>query len=130
MLFFFLVEIDALEGEFDLVGFFIGMELLEGLDEAGHERCTGFDTILLIDLLAGILAPFNRLFLRVLTVVSEVEDVGALELEGPDIGDLELTAVLPFFGKDGNGFLGCGVNDGVYLSLDGFLLDAQVAQGL
>ena len=61
-------------------------------------------------------------------VIGEVKDVGALELERADVRDLELAAVEALFGKDGNGFLSGGVNDGVYLSLDGFLLIAQGAQ--
>ena len=124
---FFLV--DTLDRQFDLVGLFVGVELFEGLNVAGHDRGAGFDAVLLFDLLAGILAPFDRLLLRVLVVVGEVENVGALELEGADAGDFELTAVEALFGKAGNGFVGSSVNNLVYLSLDGFLLDAQGAQG-
>ena len=122
--------VNDFDGEFDLVGLFVGVELFEGLDVTGHDRGAGFDAVLFRDFLAGILAPFNRLLLRVFVVVGEVKDVGALELEGADVGDFELAAVESLLGKGGNGFLGGGVNDGVYLSLDGFLLGAQGAQGL
>ena len=120
---------DDLEREFDLIRLFVGVELFEGLDVAGHERSAGFDAVLLFDLLAGILAPFDRLLLRVFVVVGEVEDVGALELELAHAEHFKLTAVEAMLGKAGDGFFGCGVNDLVYLSLDGFLLIAQGAQG-
>ena len=122
--------VDDFDRQSDLVGLFVRVELFEGLDVTGHDRGAGFDAVLLFDLLLGILAPFDRLLLRVFVVVGEVKDVGALELEGADVGDFELTTVETLLGKDGNGFLGGSVNDGVYLSLDGFLLVAQGAQGL
>ena len=76
---FFLV--DTLDRQFDLVGLFVRVELFEGLDVTGHDRGAGFDAVLFRDFLAGILAPFDRLLLRVFVVVGEVEDVGALELD-------------------------------------------------
>ena len=120
---------DDLEREFDLIRLFVGVELFEGLDVAGHDRGAGFDEVLKAQFLLGFRSPVNGLFAFVLVVVGEVEDVGALELELAHAGDVELAAVEALFGKAGDGFFGCGVNDLVYLSLDGFLLDAQGAQG-
>ncbi len=118
-----------LDGEFDLVGLFVWVEFDEGFEEAGHSGSASFDEVLEAEFLFGLCTPVNGFFTFVFVVVGEVKDVGTLELEGADVGDFELTTVETLLGKDGNGFLGGGVNDGVYLSLDGFLLIAQGAQG-
>ena len=120
--------VDDFDGQFDLVGLFVGVEFDEGFDEAVHEGSAGFDEVLLLDLFAGVLAPFDGLFLLVLVVVSEVKDVGALELEGADVFDFKLTFLEAFGGKDSNGFVGCLGGDRIDLSLDGFFLGAQFAQ--
>ena len=123
-----LVEADDFDGELDFVGLFVGIEFDEGLDVAGHEGSTGFDEVLLLDFFASVLAPFDGLLLFVLVVVSEIEDIGTLELEGSYSFDLELTAVEAFGCKDGDGFVGCLGGYFVDTSLNGFLLDAQGAQ--
>ena len=120
--------INDFDGEFDLVGLFVGIEFDEGFDVAVHEGGAGFDKVLFLDLLAGILTPFDGLLLFVFIVVGEVEDIGALELEGAEVGDGELAAVSAFGGKDGDGFGGGSIGDRVNTSLEGFFLGAQFAQ--
>ena len=74
--------VNDFDGEFDLVGLFVGIEFDEGLDIAVHDGGAGLDEVLLFDLFFGILTPFDGLFLLVLVVVGKVKDFGALELEG------------------------------------------------
>ena len=129
LLLFFFFLVDDLEGEFDLVGLFVGVEFGESLEESGHACGTSLDEVLKAQFLFGFRSPVNGFFALVFVVVGEVEDVGALELELAHAGDVELTAVEALVGKISNGFFGGGVNDLVYLRLDGFLLVAQGAQG-
>ena len=75
-----------------------------------------------------LLPPTDGIFAFVAVVVGHVDDIGALELEGAEVGDGELAAVFAFGGKDGDGFGGGGVRDGFDLSLEGFFLGAQFAQ--
>ena len=111
-----------LDGEFDLVGLFVGVEFDEGFEETGHSGSASFDEVLEAEFLFGLCTPVNGFLTFVFVVVREVEDVGTLELESTHAGNFEFTAVEALFGKAGDGFFGCGVNDLVYLSLDGFSL--------
>ena len=81
--FFYLVFflLDNLDRQLDLVRLFVRVEVDEGLDIAVHDGGAGLDKVLLFELLAGILTPFNGLFLLVLVVVGKVKNIGALELE-------------------------------------------------
>ena len=49
------------DGEFDLVGFLVGIEFDEGLDVAVHDGSTGFDEVLLFGLFLCVLAPFKKM---------------------------------------------------------------------
>ena len=71
-----------LDGEFGLVGLLVGMEFDKCLNEACHDSRTRLDAVLLFRLLLGVLAPHDRLFLRITAIVGKVEDIGALELVG------------------------------------------------
>ena len=119
-----LVEADDFDGEFDLVGLFVGIEFDEGLDIAVHDGGASLDEVLLFDFLLGILAPFDSLFLLVLVVIGKVKDFGVLELEGAYSGDGKLAFFKAFGGKDGNGFVGCLGGYFVDTSLDCFFLSA------
>ena len=125
-----LVEADAFDGEFDVIGLFVGVEFDEGFEETGHTCGAGFDCVLKAQFVFGFCSPFNGFFAFVLVVVGEVKDIGTLELEGAYSIDIELTAVEAFSGKDGDGFIGCLGADFVDTSLDGFFLGAQGAQEL
>ena len=98
--------INDFDGEFDFVGLFVGIEFDESFEETGHTCGAGFDLVLKAQFFFGFGAPVDGLFAFVLVVIGKVEDIGTLELEGADVRDGELTAVLPFFGKDGDGFVG------------------------
>ena len=103
---------------------FVRIEFDEGLHIAVHEGSTGFDEVLFADLLLGVLAPFDGLFLLVLVVVGKVKDFGALELVGSYSFYFKLAFLKAFGGKDSNGFVGCLGADFVDTSLDGFFLGA------
>ena len=49
------------DGEFDLVGLFVGIEFDEGLDVAVHDGSTGFDKVLLFGLFFRVLSPYEKM---------------------------------------------------------------------
>ena len=125
-----LVEADAFDGEFDVIGLFVGVEFDEGLEATGHAGGAGFDEVLKAQFVFGFCAPVDGFFAFVLVVVGKIEDIGTLELEGAYSFDIELTAVEAFLGEDGDGFVGGVREDRVNTSLEGFFLGAQGAQEL
>ncbi len=120
--------VDDFDGEFDVVGGPIGVRGDEAVGDAFHlARQSGLVLAALLFLLV-LLPPADGILTFVAVVVGHVDDVGALELEGAEVGDGELAAVFAFGGKDGDGFVGRLGADFVDLSLEGFFLGAQFAQ--
>ena len=120
--------IEDFDGEFDVVGSPIGVRGDEAVGDTFHlTRQSGLVLAALLFLFV-LLPPADGIFTFVAVVVGHVDDVGALELEGAEVGDGELAAVFSFGGKDGDGFGGGGVGNGIDTSLEGFFLVAQFAQ--
>ena len=100
----------------------------EAVGDALHLTRQGGLVLAALLFLLVLLPPADGILAFVAVVVGHVDDVGALELEGAEVGDGELAAVFAFGGKDGNGFVGCLGGYFVDTSLDGFFLGAQFAQ--
>ena len=64
--FLHLVQSEAFDGQFDLVGFFVGVEFDEGFEEATHSRGTRFDDALGYGLLLGFLSVADSLLALIL----------------------------------------------------------------
>ncbi len=120
--------VNDFDGEFDVVGGPIGVRGDEAVGDTFHlARQSGLVLAALLFLLV-LLPPADGILAFVAVVVGHVNDIGALELEGAEVGDGELAAVFAFGGKDGDGFGGGSVRDRIDLSLEGFFLSAQFAQ--
>ena len=120
--------VNDFDGEFDVVGSPIGVRGDEAVGDALHLTRQGGLVLAALLFLLVLLPPADGILAFIAVVVGHVDDVGALELEGADVGDGELAAVFAFGGKDGDGFGGGGVGDGFDTSLEGFFLGAQFAQ--
>ena len=84
---------DYFEDEFDFVGFFVGIEFDEGLEQTGHGGGARLDEVLEAQFLFGFGSPAYSLFALVAVEVLEMEDVGALELELANALHVKLAAV-------------------------------------
>ena len=122
--------VDNLHREFDVVGGPIGVRGDEAVGDTFHLTRQGGLVLAALLFLFVLLPPADGILTFVAAVVGHVDDIGALELEGAEVGDGELAAVFTFGGKDGDGFVCSSVGDRIDLSLDGFLLGAQFAQEL
>ena len=120
---FLLVE--ALDGQFDVIGFPIGVLSDEGIDDTFHlfgER----GGVLLRLVLCGFLGtPALGVFVLVTMVVGHIDDFGALELEG-----VAFVGKLAAIGSQGEGFSGCLVGDFRDAGFSRFYGLAQSAQFL
>ena len=102
--FFFLVE--ALDGEFDVVGFPIGVLCDESIDDSFHLLSERRGVLLRLVLRGLLRAPALGIFVLVTMVVGHVDDFGALQLEG-----MAFVGELAAVGSERKGFSGCLVGD-------------------